>query len=118
MGYAGLSHWSESDNAADALCNLTNAVDKAVHKELANHANCYNTEGIVNILLICEDKPGLIQYMKTPTIQKIIKEGEEKIATITERWDASESKDWHLKEIRRMLESFKKLAEPELADRE
>jgi len=66
MGFFGLSHWADSDEAADFRHTLLQALNKkskaaqkqvvnrVVEKELDNMANCYNTPGFVNLALCME----------------------------------------------------------------
>ena len=62
MGYMGLSHWVESDGAADFRSELQDCpLDKKsiralIMKELKNGGNCYNTSGPVNVALVMEDE--------------------------------------------------------------
>lgn len=62
MGYMGLSHWVESDGAADFRSELQDCpLDKKsirtlIMKELKNGGNSYNTSGPVNIALVMEDE--------------------------------------------------------------
>lgn len=66
MGFFGLKHWGESDEAADFRYTLLRAlatkrkkdrtlvVRKCVSSELDNMANCYNTPGFINLALCLE----------------------------------------------------------------
>ena len=66
MGFWGISHWVESDGAADFRHVLlgaleqkteaarTKAVRKVISAELKDEANNYNTPGFVNIALCLE----------------------------------------------------------------
>ena len=66
MGFFGLSHWVDSDGAADFRWTLLRALDKksnsakrqavnrVVEKELDDMANNYNTPGFVNLALCLE----------------------------------------------------------------
>jgi len=64
MGFMGLSHWVESDNASDCRWALQSVVKEKnkgklrrfFKKELNDNANCYNTCGVTNIALIMEDE--------------------------------------------------------------
>lgn len=69
MGYMGLSHWGESDNASGFRYTLQEcfkknkekkllkaAVRKLVMKELKDEGNSYNTSGPVNIALVMENE--------------------------------------------------------------
>lgn len=66
MGFFGLGHWVESDEAADFRWVLLHAlrkksspaqkqsVNRAVEKELDNMANSHNTPGFINLALCLE----------------------------------------------------------------
>ena len=62
MGFMGLKHWVESDNAADFRGTLQDTkgnkikLKKAIAKELKLRDNEYNTDGFINIALILEDE--------------------------------------------------------------
>jgi hypothetical protein len=71
MGYMGLSHWVESDHAADFLYNLQEKIDTLFVEELENEANCYNTPGWLNALLILKSYPNLIHFVTDETVSKI-----------------------------------------------
>ncbi len=93
MGYMGLSHWVESDGAADFryVLNelfkkhegkkpLTSAVRKLILKEIKNDANCYNTSGPVNVALVMEDEgsePNVeLEDPGTPVFSKLLSKKE------------------------------------------
>lgn len=69
----GLSHWQESDNAADADYVFQKLVNEFVEKELLDKANEYNTPGFVNIALLLEDERIPIHSVKVKTLKKIVK---------------------------------------------
>jgi hypothetical protein len=54
MGFMGLSHPYESDEASDYIRNITKQVANVSEKELENEANQYNTPGYINVALMFE----------------------------------------------------------------
>lgn len=54
MGFMGLNHWVESDNAADFRWKINSTVQKLIEKELKNLDFDYNTPGPINIALLIE----------------------------------------------------------------
>lgn len=57
----GLSHWCDSDGAADFRCSLQDAEKKGpvaaravIRKEFKDRANEWNTDGFVNVSLVME----------------------------------------------------------------
>ena len=69
MGFMGLNHWGESDNASGFVYTLEETLAKTakeplaeqkrmirlkVNEELRNEANEYNTPGAINIALVVE----------------------------------------------------------------
>lgn len=71
MGFMGLKHWVESDNAADFHARLSASLNKLVKDELKNKANKYNTPGYVNVLLIFKETPGIVEFIKYDTLNAI-----------------------------------------------
>lgn len=65
MGFMGLSHWSESDNAADFHSKLYKAINKAFLSELKRDANVYNTPGYINVMLMIKSNPSLANFIST-----------------------------------------------------
>lgn len=74
MGFMGLGHWVESDNAADFHHVLESAIRSAFSKELKNRANEYNTPGWVNALLIFKEYPSIAKFLDKKMLDKIDKE--------------------------------------------
>ena len=72
MGYFGLEHWGDSDEAADFVSVYQTAKSpkskqNVIDKELKNFANDYNTPGSVNIALAIED--GILQTSDLNVVQ-------------------------------------------------
>lgn len=75
MGFMGINHWVESDNAADFHAHLQTTLNTSFRNELRNKANEYNTPGWLNALLIFKETPGLILFLDNKILDSI----EEKI---------------------------------------
>ncbi len=71
MGFMGLNHWGQSDEAADFREALALHVNSAFMKELKNESNMYNTPGWLNALLLFKSYPSLIHFVNDETIDKI-----------------------------------------------
>jgi len=71
MGFMGIKNWVESDNAADFMDTLQRTITDLFHKELRNKANCYNTPGYVNALLIFKSYPDLVGLVHPDTLDMI-----------------------------------------------
>jgi len=63
MGFMGIKHYNDSDGAADFREKLRNGLGKMFYEELKDEANCYNTPGWLNILLILKTFPNFIHHM-------------------------------------------------------
>jgi hypothetical protein len=121
MGYMGLSHWAESDNAADWRHTLQNCfenftgkklkaeVRRLVMKEVKDMDNRYNTDGPVSIALVMEDEDKIFgDDDKTLKFSKLLSKKE--FVTILKGLDnqIKECKGndpnsrWHLKNFKRM----------------
>lgn len=71
MGFMGLSHWVESDGAADFEYSLRKSVNAHFRKELKNEANCYNTPGWLNALLLFKSYPQFVAMLDDSVIKSI-----------------------------------------------
>lgn len=96
MGYMGLSHWGESDDAAGFRftlqkefekhkkpADLKKAVRALVMKELKEDGGSYNTDGPVNVALVMEDEGVVSEPFeegdpedKTPEFSKLLSKKE------------------------------------------
>jgi len=74
MGFMGLGHWSESDNAADFHARLRLQIRNEFRKEMKNKANEYNTPGWLNALLIFKEYPSIAKFLDKKTLDAIDKE--------------------------------------------
>jgi len=108
MGYMGLSHWCDSDNAADFRSELLSNMANTLKKELKHTDNEYNTPGFLNVALVMEDKTifGKIDkdyrnyfYNVTHETIKMLKE-----AIASDDWDASDKKS--MKRMKKNLETW------------
>jgi hypothetical protein len=115
MGFMGLSHWCDSDNAADLRAFLLYNMAETLKKELTEKANEYNTPGFINVALVLEDKTifGKIDknyrsnfYEVTHETIKMLKE-----AIASDDWDASDKKS--MKRMKKNLETWIKGVENE-----
>lgn len=73
MGFMGLNDWGESDMAADFHARLRLKIREEFRRELKNEANCYNTPGWLNALLIFKEYPDLMKFLDLVTIERINK---------------------------------------------
>ncbi len=71
MGFSGLSHLGESDGAADFEHSLKTALNKMFKNELKDEANCYNTPGWVNALLLFKEYPSLVAILDKDVLNAI-----------------------------------------------
>lgn len=74
MGFMGLSHYTESDNASDFHAKLRLHVRNLFREELKNKANEYNTPGWLNALLVFKEYPSLPMLLDNKTLNEIDKE--------------------------------------------
>lgn len=119
MGYMGLSHWVDSDAAADFHFTLQqtpkNQVRKIVLQELIEPGNGCNTCGAINIALVMETEGNKERYenkrsavfsnLLTPKdFQQILEKinQEIKLAEIKDQWDDEKNRIWHLKNYKRL----------------
>jgi hypothetical protein len=82
MGYMGLSHWAESDNAAGFRYTIMEALkqkkggrakaQRLIRKEMKLTCNQWNTDGPVNVALVMEDAGGKNHDGPTPDIAKLM----------------------------------------------
>ena len=116
MGYMGLNHWEESDNAADFVFLFEKAKTKAqrhkvIDKELEEFGNSYNTPGSVNIALAIEDgKVGLddLKPKHLERMQELL--GELKntsSAKYKEEWGSESNRLEHYEAYKRLLKVIK-----------
>lgn len=54
MGYMGLDHYQDSDNASNLAYTMGNAMAEVLMKGLKKKDNEYNTDGPVNVALVFE----------------------------------------------------------------
>ena len=115
MGYMGLSHWGDSDMAADFHASVEDCgkdVEQAVKlfmAETKEKANCYNTCGAVNIALVVED--GILDTFSNNDKKKFAVAIQTALDTldamITEDKDSKEDNTvWHVTNFKRMTESL------------
>jgi len=112
MGFCGLNHWCESDNAADFYSQVLDKIGDLFLKEVKMIANEYNTDGDVNVALVAEH---LLQNI-------IVHKGDKLYSALCETMDSLEKKikilqdldDWGSKEdtvqaFARMISSLDKI---------
>ena len=124
MGYMGLSHWVESDNAADFRYTIMEALkrkkggkakaQRLIRKEMKLVDNQFNTDGSVNVALVMEDAgsednwdgptPDLTELMTKRDFETLIK-GLQKLISRCEPSD--DNSVWHRKNFERMLNFVK-----------
>lgn len=119
MGYMGLSHWVDSDAAADFHFVLQktpkNKIREIVLKELEEPGNGCNTCGAINIALVMETEGNKEKYENKRSIvfsnilnksdfKQILDKINEKINLTeqTELWDNEKNRLWHLGNYQRL----------------
>ena len=109
MGYFGLKHWKDSDNAADFVWSLKKTTEeqkkKLISSELKDDSNCFNTPGCVNVTLAIEGGELDVKILTAQhkikiksSLKSLIKTSSKK----TEEWD-NEGRLEHLFAYRRLL---------------
>ena len=83
MGFMGLSHYTESDNASDFHAKLRLHVRNLFRAELKNKANEYNTPGWLNALLIFKEYPSMPELLDMKTLDEIDKAIDKDIGYLT-----------------------------------
>src|SRR3990167_3591517 len=68
MGFMGLGHWVESDNAAGFRWSLIRRLMDETKKELKDKANEYNTPGFINVAFMIEE--GTYDFIQEYEIQE------------------------------------------------
>lgn len=100
----GLSHWTESDNAADFKYvfeeKIRSEAIKLINRELKDEANEFNTPGYINVALLVEAGAITDLMMTTEQADRII----QCLERAASKWDSDLATD-----IKRMIRSMKKL---------
>ena len=82
MGFCGIGHWHESDNAADTCHRFEDqfkghfskkTVTAFVEKHLLKKDNAYNTPGFIDVALLLEDNKIPIVHVNKSTLKKLDK---------------------------------------------
>ena len=116
MGYMGLDHSDESDNAADFVCKYKTAKTmvqrrKLISEELKNEDNDYNTSGWVNIALAMEE--GVVRHddltatQKESLIELLLKEKLNSDSSKKSRWGDEKNRVMHNNAYKRLLKIVK-----------
>lgn len=114
MGYMGLDHPNESDNASDLFCEVIESIIKTLNNGLKEPGNCYNTNGVINVALIIEQ---LIPLLKTSYNDKVFK-FLDKVSKLLakeikdlKKWEPEDEKSacWHREKYTRMKKNIDKL---------
>jgi hypothetical protein len=107
MGYMGLNHWEESDEAADFFYEISKSVDKLVKKELKNRANCYNTAGEINVALLIEDDKIDVGSLEDDTLKELVERLSKVLKTTSsETWEDLKSQKEHINAYKRLLKNI------------
>jgi len=110
MGYTGLTHWNDSDIAADVAHETMDAIAKVLKKALKVKENSFNTSGPENVAMILESfilpeakKKGFIHDNIKELTQKTLEKIRETIEKAQKAdWDYPENKKEHICSYRRM----------------
>ena len=103
MGFMGLGHWSESDDAADFRGSLQEAIMKLTRKQLGHKANEFNTSGDINIAFMIAD--GLFDFLE----EYEVKDDEELFLEVYKKLGAHKMDDTEVqKELEVLREKVKK----------
>jgi len=119
MGYLGLKHMGDSDNAADLGHDVQEAMANVLLKRLGKTDNVYNTDGPIDVALVFEAL--IIPAMKSfdctklynlalETIKKLEEKFDDAKKGSVEDWGSHENKKMHVNAYNRMLKSMKKFA--------
>lgn len=109
MGYSGLSHWVDSDNASDMIGFLWDIVAGSLDRSLTQSSNEFNTDGVVDVALFFEAFVFPIrdeflyndEMMEVAT--KCLTKLEEKITEAEKaKWDTEDNKKEHINAYKRM----------------
>ena len=116
MGYSGLSSWGDSDNAAAAMLDASEALAKSLTKSLKEKGNEFNTEGVVDVALFFEsfvvptgdnytssEKMVALANKLVKKLEKLIKQSKK-----ADCWDGAENKRMHIHAYQRMLKNVSK----------
>jgi putative endonuclease len=101
MGYLGLDHWGESDNASGFYYNIQESISKMVSKELKRKDNSLNTDGYINIALLLEDEVFSIRLLTHDQVYKLMDKLKENIKI-------SKDDKYHLDSYKRLLSFVEK----------
>jgi len=71
MGFMGLKSVYEVDGASDLLSVISGFVQEKVEAALYDKGNEYNPPGIINILLIVKEHPGVTSFLSEDLIERI-----------------------------------------------
>ena len=127
MGYMGLSHWADSDNASgfryrvmDALKQKKGGTTKArklIRKEMEHLDNRWNTDGFVNVALVMEDvggseacdgpTPDIAELMTKRDFQRLITIFNNTLEAVTPDQRQNQDAAWQIRAYERMLKSVK-----------
>ena len=117
MGYTGLGHWGESDEAADFVFSYQKAKSpktkqNVIDRELKNFANDYNTPGSVNIVLAMEGDIVLKSDLSVAQLRKLRKLLKTLIGECSEKhkdsWYSEEARIEHYNAYVRLLKVVEK----------
>lgn len=110
MGYMGLDHWIDSDNASDFRSKVEDVIANVFAKHLDYTSNEYNTPGAVNVALVAEellfrDGEPVYLYSEGHLYSVIVKCYE----MLTESIEKVEMDEKHLKCFTRMQNSMNEI---------
>tara|TARA_Y100000034_G_C6855601_1_gene388787 strand:+ start:873 stop:1244 length:372 start_codon:yes stop_codon:yes gene_type:complete len=117
MGYFGLAHYTESDNATDLNLDITNAIVHAMSDYMEQeYDDGFNTAPIVDVVLnLISIMSGTNEYWLsdddfyhfTESVIVQLKRYIEKAKD--EKWDDEGNRDWHVKSYEKLLRDLESL---------
>jgi EAL domain-containing protein (putative c-di-GMP-specific phosphodiesterase class I) len=110
MGYMGLKHYGEVDDAFSLAIELQEKIAKVLKKALKEEVNEYNPEGCVNVALVIESSIPMELEVISPELREVIEETYVKLNNlITEtkenkpNWEDKKAYKKHLVAYKRMM---------------
>lgn len=115
MGYMGLKHFQESDNASELADEMGNAMADVLRDGLKEAGNSFNTDGVVNVAMIFRDLiiPNKEEYVCNEKLRAVAKETYKKLFKQVHEdkpgdWDDQENRKEHMAAYRGMLKALEK----------
>jgi hypothetical protein len=116
MGYMGLQHFDESDNACSLTDTVINVMCDKLSKELNRKSNEFNTCGVVNVALFFEAfivPNKSFCYLDNIKLDQLTTELINRLTKLIDdsehsEWDCLSNKRMHINAYKRMLRKIKR----------